>query len=64
MPGRNHSRQFKLECVRQVATGQKDTDSLILLRMAVTALAGNTHLWHSSNSQRNRRGARSGGRTK
>ena len=23
MPGRNHSRQFKLECVRQVATGQK-----------------------------------------
>ena len=23
MPGRNHSRQFKLECCRQVATGQK-----------------------------------------
>ena len=23
MPGRNHSRQFKLDCVRQVATGQK-----------------------------------------
>lgn len=23
MPGRNHSRQSKLECVRQVATGQK-----------------------------------------
>ncbi len=23
MPGRNHSRQFKLECARQVATGQK-----------------------------------------
>lgn len=23
MPGRNHSRQFKLECVRQVATGHK-----------------------------------------
>jgi hypothetical protein len=23
MPGRNHSRQFKLECVRQLATGQK-----------------------------------------
>jgi transposase len=23
MPGRNHTRQFKLECVRQVATGQK-----------------------------------------
>ena len=23
MPGRNFSRQFKLECVRQVATGQK-----------------------------------------
>lgn len=23
MPGRNHNRQFKLECVRQVATGQK-----------------------------------------
>ncbi len=23
MPGRSHSRQFKLECVRQVATGQK-----------------------------------------
>lgn len=23
MPGRNHGRQFKLECVRQVATGQK-----------------------------------------
>ena len=23
MPRRNHSRQFKLECVRQVATGQK-----------------------------------------
>jgi len=23
MPGTNHSRRFKLECVRQVATGQK-----------------------------------------
>jgi transposase-like protein len=23
MPGRNYSRQFKLDCVRQVATGQK-----------------------------------------
>jgi transposase len=23
MSGRNHSRQFKLECVRQAATGQK-----------------------------------------
>ena len=23
MPGRNHSRQFKLECVRQVAAGHK-----------------------------------------
>ena len=23
MPGRNHSRQFKLECCRQVATGQR-----------------------------------------
>jgi len=23
MPGRSHSRQFKLECVRQVATGHK-----------------------------------------
>lgn len=23
MPGRNHSRQFKMECCRQVATGQK-----------------------------------------
>jgi transposase len=23
MPGRNFSRQFKLECIRQVATGQK-----------------------------------------
>ncbi len=23
MPGRNHSREFKLECCRQIATGQK-----------------------------------------
>ena len=23
MPGRTHSREFKLDCVRQVATGQK-----------------------------------------
>jgi putative transposase len=23
MPGRNHSREFKLECCRQIATGQR-----------------------------------------
>ena len=23
MPGRNHSREFKMECCRQIATGQK-----------------------------------------
>ena len=49
---------------RVKSEADEDTDSLIHLRMAVTPLAGNTHPWHSSNSQRNRRGARSGGRMK